>query len=102
MAKGKVEKVAEDQFVEEAFRRGILAVKMEIPGWRNWPDRQVLLGHGYVYFIEFKRENEVPRSGQLYRHQKLREKGYTVYVCYTLADALESLETELGKMALII
>lgn len=102
MAKGKVEKVAEDQFVEEAFRRGYLALKMEIPGWRNWPDRQVLLGHGYVFFIEFKREGEEPRAGQVFRHQKLREKGYTVYVCDTLADALESLEIELGKMALII
>lgn len=102
MAKGKVEKVAEDLFVDEAFRRGFLALKMEVPGWRNWPDRQVLLGHGYVYFIEFKREGEEPRPGQLFRHQKLREKGYNVYVCYTLAEALESLEIELGKMALII
>lgn len=102
MSKPKVEKVVEDQFVEEAFRRGILALKMEIPGWRNWPDRQVLLGHGYVYFIEFKREGEEPRPGQVHRHKKLREKGYTVYVCDTLADALESLEIELGKMALII
>lgn len=102
MSKSKVESVTENHFVEEAFRRGFLALKMEIPGWRNWPDRQVLLGHGYVYFIEFKREGEEPRAGQVYRHQKLREKGYTVYVCDTLADALESLEIELGKMALII
>lgn len=102
MSKGKVEKVAEDQFVEEAFRRGILALKMEIPGWVNWPDRQVLLGHGYVYFIEFKRDGEEPRPGQVFRHKELRAKGYSVYVCYTLAEALESLETELGKMALII
>lgn len=102
MAKGKVEKVAEKQFVDEAFRRGILALKMEIPSWRNWPDRQVLLGHGYVFFIEFKREGEEPRPGQVYRHKDLRAKGYAVYVCDTLADALEALEIELGKMALII
>lgn len=102
MSKGKVEKVVEDQFVERAFQRGILALKMEIAGWRNWPDRQVLLGHGYVFFIEFKREGEEPRPGQVHRHKDLRAKGYSVYVCDTLADALEALEIELGKMALII
>lgn len=102
MAKPKLEKIVEDQFVEEAFRRGYLALKMEVPGWRNWPDRQVLLGHGYVFFIEFKREGEDPRAGQLFRHRKLREKGYSIYVCDTLADAMEAFEIELGKAALII
>lgn len=90
-----IERIAEDKFVERCAQRGFLALKMEIPGWVNWPDRQVLLGHGYTFFIEFKREGEEPRRGQLHRHRELRKAGYNVYVCCTLAEALEALEREI-------
>lgn len=102
MSKYKREKVAEEQFEEECFRRGFTALKMEIPGWRNWPDRQILLGFGYTFFIEFKRIDEEPNRGQLHRHNELRKKGYSVYVCQTLAEALEALEVEVAKMALML
>ena len=81
MSDNPVEKVAELKFVELIEQNGYYALKMEIPGWRNWPDRQVLLGDGYTFFVEFKRKGETPRKGQLYRIKKLREKGYNVYVC---------------------
>lgn len=100
MTKRKREKVAEEQFVEECFRRGFTALKMGVPGWRNWPDRQILLGFGYTFFIEFKREGEEPNKGQDHRHDELRKKGYSVYVCWTLAEALEALEIEIGKALL--
>jgi len=100
MSKHKREKVAEKQFEEECFRRGFTALKMEVPGWRNWPDRQILLGFGYTFFIEFKRVGEEPNSGQEFRHTELRKKGYSVYVCWTLAEALEALELEVAKALL--
>lgn len=100
MAKGKVEAVAEKKFVAECKRRRVLSLKMSIPGWRNWPDQQVLIGQGHVFYIEFKRQGEVPRDGQLYRHAKLRSKGYSVYVCDTYEDAVKALETELHKQAI--
>lgn len=98
--KAKPEKVAEQQFAKECERRGFLALKMEIPGWRNWPDRQVLIGGGATFFVEFKRDGEEPRPGQVYRHQELRKMGYSVYVCWTLAEALEALQNELNMVGL--
>lgn len=102
MSKPPVERVAEDAFVERCALRGYWALKMEIPGWRNWPDRQVFLGNGYSFFIEFKREGQTPRPGQLHRHREMRKRGYNVYVCDTLAEALEILETEVQQQALIL
>ena len=87
---------AETDFVVEAAESyGVLAIKCQIPGRRNWPDRQILCGNGYSFFIEFKRIGEPPRRGQLFRHRKLRERGYSVYVCETLEQALYALEGEL-------
>lgn len=93
-----IERIAEDKFATECSRRGFKALKMVIPGWVNWPDRQVLLGHGYTFFIEFKREGKEPTRAQLHRHEDLRAMGYSVYVCCTLAEALEALEKELQLM----
>lgn len=98
MADRKVEKIAENKFVEVCAQCGIWALKMEIPGWRNWPDRQVFIGDGHTFFIEFKREGEEPRKGQLHRHNELRARGYSVYVCVTLQEALDALNAEFGKL----
>lgn len=100
MSKGARESVAEKKFVERCRERGYLALKMEVSGWRNWPDRQILLGQGYVFFIEFKRLGEEARPAQAYRHEQLRKQGYSVYVCDTLEGAMQALETELDKWRL--
>lgn len=99
--KNAPEKVAEQAFVAECGRRGYYALKMEIPSWRNWPDRQVLLGFGYTFFIEFKRVGEEPNRGQKFRHKELRAAGYSVYTCYSLAEGLEALEAEIQKALLV-
>ncbi len=86
----------ENEFVQIAeWDYGCLALKMKIPGRRNYPDRQILIGNGHTFFIEFKRFGEVPRRGQLSRHRKLRQRGYNVYICDNLKDALRKLEWEL-------
>lgn len=85
----------EIKFTEYAAEHGCLSLKMQIPGWRNWPDRQILCKNGHVFFIEFKLPGEEPRKGQIYRHKKLREMGFSVYVCDNLADAKRILRDEL-------
>jgi len=91
-----LEKKHEDDFVNYAlYEFNILALKMEIRGRRNYPDRQVLCGDGYIFFIEFKREGEKPNKGQLSRHKKLRARGYRVYVCDNLQSAKDALHIEI-------
>ena len=85
----------ENKFVTFAAEQGCLALKMEVRSWRNWPDRIILCRNGHVFFIEFKRPDEVPRKGQLYRHKKLRETGFSVYVCDNVEDAKAILLDEL-------
>lgn len=98
----KLETEIENKFVEEVGKRWprIYALKMEIPGWRNWPDRQILCGDGYTFFIEFKRPNEKPRAGQVYRHSELRKRGYNVYVCDNVEDAMKITEKEMENVLL--
>lgn len=85
----------ENKFSRYALTFGCVTLKMEVKGSRNWPDRQILMGNGYVFFIEFKRPGEKPRKGQLYRHKVLRKHGYNVYVCDSVMDAIAVLEQEL-------
>lgn len=69
--------------------RGIVK-KIGGPGWRGWPDRNVLFTGGIVHWLEVKR----PKGGrfeplQLRTHEKLRSLGFTVRVVNTksLVDA---------------
>lgn len=86
----------EDDYVEYAINFwDVLALKVKVPGRRNWPDRINLLGNGYVFYIEFKKEGKEPRPAQIYRFKKLRERGYHVYVCDNLECAKDALHKEL-------
>ena len=94
-----LERVAEDKFTKFAAVNGCLALKLEIQGNRNYPDRMILMPDkaGVVFFIEFKREGEEPRKGQKFRIKKLRDMGYKVYVCSTYNCAESALVWELGR-----
>lgn len=87
----------ENLFVGRAAGRGCMALKYEPQGSRNWPDRIILLCNGTdrVFWIEFKLPGEVPRPGQLHRHNDLRSRGYHVYWCDAVEDAVDFLELEL-------
>lgn len=63
---------------------------------RGWPDRLIMLTNGYSFFIEFKREGEVPSRLQLHTHQQLRDKGHHVYVCSNFEHAKEITEYEIA------
>lgn len=95
----KLEIDIEEEFVKIAQQDyKVLALKMVIPGHRNYPDRQILCGKGYIFFIEFKRPGEEPRRGQLSRHKKIRARGYNVYICDSVASAVDILEWELALL----
>jgi hypothetical protein len=55
----------------------------------GWPDTQIFR-KGVTYFIEFKQPGKHPEPLQLYRHQKLKEQGFTTLVVTDLKQ-LESL-----------
>ena len=95
MSHARLETNIEKDYVHYAATRGVLALKLSIPGRRNYPDRLNLCGNGYVFFIEFKRKGEEPRPAQLSNHRKLRARGYNVYVCDTLEQAKKVLDGEL-------
>lgn len=85
----------EDSFAEKAKEYGCLAIKLEVPGWRNWPDRLCLVTNttGRVFFLEFKKPGKTARKGQQIRIRKLRRMGYLAEVVDTVDDAMEYLHT---------
>lgn len=52
----------------------------KLTGYKDIPDRLVLLPGGIVRFIEVKKPGEVPRDGQLAAHKILRQLGFSVWV----------------------
>ena len=57
-----------------------IAYKFTSPGRRNVPDRMIVLPNGRVFFIEFKAPKKKPTEGQIREHQRLIDRGQTVYV----------------------
>lgn len=55
-------------------------VKLNLMGFRGWPDRLIFGEKRFVLFIEFKRPGEVPSKGQSTIHDILRKWGFTVLV----------------------
>ena len=65
MAKIEKEASLEERCVQMVERMGGLALKLQIPGVRGFPDRTILMGK-HVWFAEFKRI----RSGRVSSQQK--------------------------------
>jgi len=53
--------------------------KFVTPGRRAAPDR-ILVRSGFAFFIEFKASGEKATEHQIWFHQKLRNKGFNVFV----------------------
>lgn len=98
----KLEKDIEGDFVKYARKHGYQALKFEVRGRRNHPDRQIFLGWGYSFFIEFKRKGEKPRPGQASRIKKWQKLGYSVYVCDNLQDAKNALHNEMRDLEQVL
>lgn len=85
----KVEKDAEERFVNLAKKFGCRAYKLVLLGLRGFPDRTVLCPGGRVFFIEFKRKNRKFKEESIQgKYQKILTKlGFQYYVCYTFEEA---------------
>ena len=75
-----LERDIEAWLVDEAKRRGGVAVKFTSPQRRAVPDRMVLLPGGKLFFVEAKAPGAKPTEAQLREHERLRALGQTVYV----------------------
>lgn len=76
--KTKLEGVTEKDFVRYAQSYGCVCIKGELFGSSHWPDQLVLCPNDHYFWIEFKREGEEPRPGQLIKHNHLRDANHTV------------------------
>lgn len=93
------EKAIEKYLVEECRKRDWICLKFDPPGSKGWPDRIVLPGYGYAFFIELKSKGEKPRPMQSVRLARLREGKANVYVCDSKAKVDLALVMEDGFLA---
>lgn len=80
----RLESSIERSFVAHAQLLGYSAIKIQK---RSWPDRLVTLENGYSFYIEFKRAGKKAEALQEYTHNKIRGKGFHVYVIDNIAQA---------------
>lgn len=89
--RGSLEREIESRAVGFILRRGFRAEKW---GFRGWPDRQILLGGGFHFWYEFKRQEGKLRKAQEIIKEKLELMGDRVYVPRSYHEAIEQLEHE--------
>lgn len=92
-----LEKDDETRFQDKAKSLGVLSLKLNMRGSRDFPDQTVLCPDGHCFFIEFKLPLEEPRSGQAWYHRLLRRLGFTVYIAHSTEEAMKFLKQELDK-----
>jgi len=73
-----LENKIEQNFKNYCMEKDVLCLKMNIAGDNGYPDR-LIIGKGFMFFIEFKRPNSYPSPLQILTHTKLRESGQDVY-----------------------
>lgn len=93
------EKAIEKYLVAECRKRDWICLKFDPPGSKGWPDRIVLPGYGYAFFIELKSKGEKPRPMQSVRLARLRDGKANVYVCDSKAKVDLALVIEDGILA---
>lgn len=78
-----------------ATSQGWMAMKFTSPSRRSVPDR-ILIRAGRVVFIEFKGPTGVLTSGQTREIARLKDKGAEVYVCRSVDEVREVLDSDLS------
>jgi hypothetical protein len=76
----------ETKVKEYAEKKGWLVRKYKSPGQRFVPDRIFFGPGGWIFFIEFKAPGKKPNKGQAEEHQKLRDRGFDVFVVDNIGD----------------
>lgn len=96
MAKIEKEASLEERCVRHVENLGGMALKLQIPGVRGFPDRTILLGNE-VWFAEFKRIKTGRISSQQTRWaERLRKAGFTVYFIDNEDAFMEALQGEMA------
>jgi len=73
-----LENKIEQNFKSYCIEKDVLCLKMTVAGDNGYPDR-LIIGQGFMFFIEFKRPNSYPSPLQILTHTKLRGLGQDVY-----------------------
>jgi hypothetical protein len=89
-----LEKEIERKVCEYARERGILAYKFTSPARSAVPDRLFILPSGRMFFVEFKREGQVPTPPQAREHMRLRSSNVAVYVVDSVQQGLFVIDME--------
>lgn len=78
----------ERKVVSFAEKQGYLVRKMQYIGRRKAADRYFFGANGRLVMIEFKKTGEEPDEGQWREINRLRERGFEVYVIDNIADGI--------------
>ena len=92
-----LEKEIERKVCEYAKKLGFYCRKFTSPANRAVPDRLFINGHGYHFFIEFKRQGCEPTLAQEKEHQELRRVCANVQVIDNVLDGYELLDLYTDK-----
>lgn len=95
MPKIELESSLEERCVQIVERLGGMALKLQIPGVRGFPDRTILMPGAKVWFAEFKRIKSGRVSNQQLRWiERLSRAGFSAYVIDNEADFEKALRKE--------
>mgnify|MGYP000948680703 CR=1 FL=1 len=83
--------------VEEATRRWGEG-SAEKWGHDGWPDRQILPGGGFHFWLELKAETGRLRKAQIVRRRLLEAKGDRVFVPRSRADVVKAYDEMAGLL----
>ena len=92
-----LEKHIEGKFVRYAKSKKCIPYKFTSPGRVGVPDRMVV-GPGFLFFIEFNQTGKKPTVRQLREHNVLRSLGQDVYVGDEVGQAETILEVYLDAL----
>jgi hypothetical protein len=79
----------EKRFVRELKKLGCKSRKLNGTGYRDWPDRLIMVPGGITLFIEFKRPGEELRPSQQELHDEAAEMGHDWQVFDSWENAIE-------------
>lgn len=89
-----LESKIEQSFKRYCVKKDVLCLKMIAAGDNGYPDR-LIIGKGFMFFIEFKRPSCYPSPLQIYIHETLRNLGQTVFCFNSSGKAEETLDNYL-------
>ena len=88
-----LEKQIEAAVCNYAKSKGILAYKFTSPARAAVPDRMFVQPDGKIFFIEFKRDGQVPTPAQYREHNRLRGHNVNVFVVDNVVEGKWVIDT---------